>query len=76
MKVKYFIYILIICWLIKTVLAVFQEQVITYLIEELNFEPIELGLLAGIPNLLFYISLLGLLIKIARYKNKSDFLNS
>ena len=54
----------------------FEEQIVIYLMDEHSFDPVDLGLLAGIPNLLFDISFLGLLIKIALYKNKSDFLNS
>ncbi|GAA4968725.1 hypothetical protein GCM10023315_17930 [Algibacter aquimarinus] len=76
MKTKYFIYTLIIFWLIKIVLAVFQDKIVEYFIGNLKIEPFELGLYAGILNLIFYLPLIGLLIKIALYKNKLDFLNS
>ncbi len=55
---------------------VFQGQIVVYLMDEHDFTPVELGVFAGIPNILFYISLIGLLIKIRFYKNRSDFLNS
>ena len=76
MKIKYLLYLLIVCWIIKIGLVIFKEQVVVYLMDNHNFDPIDLGLLAGIPSVLFDIAFIILLIKIALYKNKSDFLNS
>ncbi|WP_248724914.1 hypothetical protein [Seonamhaeicola sp. ML3] len=76
MKAKYFLYILIAFWVIKICLRVFQAFIVEYFILDLGIEPFDLGLFAGVLDFLFYISLIGLLIKIALYKNRSDFLNS
>ncbi len=76
MKTKYFVYTLIICYAIKIGMAILQDYIVEYLILDLNIEPLELGLIAGIPNLLILISIIGLIVKIFRYHNRKDFLNS
>ena len=76
MKTKYFIYILMVFLLIKIGLRVFQVFIAEYFILDLGIEPFDLALFAGGLNFLFYIPLIGLLIKIALYRNRSDFLNS
>ena len=76
MKTKYFVYTLITCYLVKIGMAVFQDYIVEFLIIDLNMNPIELGLIEGIPNLLILLSVIGLIIKIFRYHGRKDFLNS
>ncbi len=76
MKVKYFLYLLIISYITKIAIAIFEDFIVEIFIIDLKIEPITLGLYTGIPRLLILISVIGLIFKIYRYHNKEDFLNS
>ncbi|WP_347923687.1 hypothetical protein [Pontimicrobium sp. SW4] len=41
-----------------------------------KMEPLTFGIIGGGINILVFLSIVGLLIKIFRYQNKKDFLNS
>jgi hypothetical protein len=47
-----------------------------FLITTMKIEPLTYGFIGGGINILIFVSVIGLLIKIFRYKNKNDFLNS
>ncbi len=71
MKAKYFVYAIIFFSVLMTVLRL----AITFIIS-LNIDSFTYGLIAGTVRILFYLSLIGLIVKIYRYHNKKDFLNS
>ncbi len=71
MKAKYLVYLVIISFILR----IGMNLVMPLLLLNLKIEPITLGLIGGIINVLIFLSVAGLLIKIFRYHNKVDFLN-
>ena len=72
MKTKYFIYALIVGFALRIVMTALRA----YLLLDLQMDLFTHALLSGIPGLIMTLSFIGLLIKIYRYPNKEDFLNS
>ncbi len=71
MKAKHFVFLVIFFAILMTTLRLAIAFIIT-----LNIDSFTYGLIAGSVRILFYLSLIGLIIKIYRYHNKKDFLNS
>ena len=72
MKAKYFIYLMVIFWSLGYVVQLFSYKLLT----DFEIEPFDYGLIAGGINLLLFLSVIGLLIKIFSYKDRHEFLNS
>ncbi|GAA4279994.1 hypothetical protein GCM10022260_04150 [Gaetbulibacter aestuarii] len=72
MKSKYFVYLII----ISLVLRLATNLAMPFLLTSLKIDPITYGFIGGGINLLIFFSVVGLLVKIFRYENKTDFLNN
>ena len=72
MKAKYFVYLIIVSF----VLRLGTNLAMPFLLTNLKIDPITYGFIGGGINLLIFFSVVGLLVKIFRYKNKTDFLNN
>ncbi|WP_439151201.1 hypothetical protein [Winogradskyella sp.] len=72
MKAKFLVNAIIIGFLLKMAFNLSMEL----LLSDLKIDIITYGLIGGAINLFLFVSVAGLLIKIFRYHNKKDFLNS
>ncbi|GAB5563949.1 MAG: hypothetical protein Wins2KO_10120 [Winogradskyella sp.] len=72
MKTKYFVYAVIIAFAIRIVLNLTFPVIAI----RTDLDPITYRLIAGGANAFVFFSIVGLLLKIFRYHNKKDFLNS
>ena len=72
MKAKYLVYLVIIGLILKIGLNLSMPLILT----NTKMEPLAFGFIGGGINILTFLSIVGLLIKIFSYQNKSDFLNS
>jgi len=72
MKAKHLVYLVI----ISLILRIGLELLMPIIVTKTEIEPLTFGFIGGGINLLVFLSILGLLIKIFRYHNKTDFLNS
>ncbi len=72
MKAKYLVYLVIISFILRIGI----NLAMPLLIDSLKIEPLTYGLIGGTINILVFLSVAGLLIKIFRYHNKNDFLNT
>ena len=71
MKTKYFIYLVILAFFIRALFTLSSRYLL-----DLGVSPFDLGLYGGVMNIFFAICLIGLLVKLFRYHNKSDLFNS
>ena len=72
MKAKYLVYLVIISLILR--IGINLSMVLISINTEI--EPFTFGLIGGGINILVFLTIVGLLIKIFRYQNKNDFLNS
>ncbi len=72
MKSKYLVYLVIVSLVIKIGIRLS----IPYLAQHTKIDPFNFGLIGGGVDIIAFLSIVGLLIKIFRYENKSDFLDS
>ncbi|SEG21015.1 hypothetical protein SAMN05421847_1746 [Halpernia humi] len=72
MKAKYLVYLV----MISLILRILLNLSIPLIFNNTKIEPLTFGFIGGGVNLLILLSIIGLLIKIFKYQNKNDFLNS
>ena len=72
MKAKYLVYLVIISLILRIGLNLSMPIIAT----NTDIDPLTFGFIGGGINILVFLSILGLLIKIFRYHNKKDFLNN
>ncbi|WP_439334428.1 hypothetical protein [Thalassobellus sediminis] len=72
MKAKYLVFLVVICLILRIGLNLLMPIIVT----KTEIEPLTFGFIGGGINILIFLSTVGLLIKIFRYHNKADFLNS
>lgn len=72
MKAKYLVYLVI----LSLTLRVGINLMLPFLAKNGKMEPFTFGYIGGGINILIFVSIIGLLIKIFKYQNKNDFLNS
>ena len=72
MKAKKLVYLVIISLILRIGLNLSMPIIVT----KTDIDPLTFGFIGGGINILVFLSIIGLLIKIFRYHNKTDFLNS
>ncbi|WP_460219357.1 hypothetical protein [Psychroserpens sp. MEBiC05023] len=72
MKAKYIVYLVIISLILRIGISLSMPLLAT----NTEIDPLTFGFIGGGINILVFLSIVGLLIKIFRYQNKNDFFNS